>query len=176
MPIWLSLRTTQASMLLRAARPPCWAPSGRYIHPAFSVPRSTPWKTAYYRTQLRTFTSSQGPCRNQLPGTTTPEQKEANPNALPVSPITNPKVTATPKDAKNAKVAAAKKDPFLSEATVGAKEQRKADWAIMKEMAKYLWPKVGEFWLWSRDYEELSLTQASYRTHHWWAIASASRR
>lgn len=22
------------------------------------------------------------------------------------------------------------------------KEQRKADWAIMKEMTKYLWPKV----------------------------------
>lgn len=25
---------------------------------------------------------------------------------------------------------------------VGKQEQRKADWAIMKEMAKYLWPKV----------------------------------
>jgi hypothetical protein len=24
----------------------------------------------------------------------------------------------------------------------GKQEQRKADWAIMKEMAKYLWPKV----------------------------------
>jgi ABC transporter ATM len=35
-----------------------------------------------------------------------------------------------------------KKGGFLSEATVTNKEQRKADWAIMKEMAKYLWPKV----------------------------------
>jgi ATP-binding cassette, subfamily B (MDR/TAP), member 7 len=30
----------------------------------------------------------------------------------------------------------------LSDAMVVNKEQRKADWAIMKEMAKYLWPKV----------------------------------
>jgi ABC transporter ATM len=31
---------------------------------------------------------------------------------------------------------------LLSESTVANKEQRKADWAIMREMAKYLWPKV----------------------------------
>ena len=30
---------------------------------------------------------------------------------------------------------------LLSEQTVSNKEQRKADWAIMKEMSKYLWPK-----------------------------------
>jgi ABC transporter ATM len=34
-----------------------------------------------------------------------------------------------------------KKD-LLSEPLAANKEQRKADWAIMKEMAKYLWPKV----------------------------------
>ncbi|KAL1998236.1 hypothetical protein VTN02DRAFT_6566 [Thermoascus thermophilus] len=33
------------------------------------------------------------------------------------------------------------KPDLLSEKTVGDKEQRKADWAIIKEMAKYLWPK-----------------------------------
>ena len=33
-------------------------------------------------------------------------------------------------------------DLFLSEQTVSNKEQRKADWAILKEMSKYLWPKV----------------------------------
>ncbi|MCJ1359066.1 MAG: Iron-sulfur clusters transporter atm1, mitochondrial [Icmadophila ericetorum] len=32
-------------------------------------------------------------------------------------------------------------DSLLSEQTVSNKEQRKADWAIMKEMARYLWPK-----------------------------------
>lgn len=35
-----------------------------------------------------------------------------------------------------------KTDALLSEQTLSNKEQRKADWAIMKEMARYLWPKV----------------------------------
>ena len=30
---------------------------------------------------------------------------------------------------------------LLAEQTVSNKEQRKADWAIMKEMSRYLWPK-----------------------------------
>ena len=37
--------------------------------------------------------------------------------------------------------AISKKDDLLSEATVSNKEQRKADWAIMKEMSAYLWPR-----------------------------------
>ena len=32
-------------------------------------------------------------------------------------------------------------DQLLSEQTVSNKEQRKADWAIIKRMSKYLWPK-----------------------------------
>lgn len=35
------------------------------------------------------------------------------------------------------------KDSLLAEQSVSNKEQRKADWAIMKEMSRYLWPKVG---------------------------------
>lgn len=35
----------------------------------------------------------------------------------------------------------ARKDPLLAEQTVSNKEQRKADWAIIKDMAHYLWPK-----------------------------------
>ncbi|KAI9723596.1 MAG: Iron-sulfur clusters transporter atm1, mitochondrial [Candelaria pacifica] len=38
-------------------------------------------------------------------------------------------------------VAVEKQDPLLAEKTVSNKEQRKADWAIMKEMVRYLWPK-----------------------------------
>lgn len=34
-----------------------------------------------------------------------------------------------------------KVDPLLSEAQLSNKEQRKADWAIMKEMTQYIWPK-----------------------------------
>lgn len=42
-------------------------------------------------------------------------------------------------DPATAKVA--KTDPLLQEQTLSNKEQRKADWAIMKEMSQYLWPK-----------------------------------
>ncbi|KAI9764813.1 MAG: Iron-sulfur clusters transporter atm1, mitochondrial [Candelina submexicana] len=34
-----------------------------------------------------------------------------------------------------------KQGPVLAEETVSNKDQRKADWAIMKEMVQYLWPK-----------------------------------
>ena len=37
---------------------------------------------------------------------------------------------------------APKTDALLAEQTVSNKEQRKADWIIIKEMAKYIWPKV----------------------------------
>jgi len=43
---------------------------------------------------------------------------------------------------KKAPAKRAKNDPLLAEQTVSNKEQRKADWAIMKEMSRYLWPKV----------------------------------
>ena len=36
---------------------------------------------------------------------------------------------------------APKADPLLAEQTVSNKAQRKADWAILKEMSRYLWPK-----------------------------------
>lgn len=39
---------------------------------------------------------------------------------------------------------APKTDSLLAEQTVSNKEQRKADWAIMKEMSRYLWPKVSQ--------------------------------
>lgn len=32
---------------------------------------------------------------------------------------------------------------LLAEQNASDKEQRRADWAIMKEMSRYLWPKVG---------------------------------
>ena len=34
-----------------------------------------------------------------------------------------------------------KAEPLLAEAVVSNKQQRKADWAIIKEMTTYLWPK-----------------------------------
>ncbi|KAH8727796.1 iron-sulfur clusters transporter-like protein atm1 [Phaeosphaeriaceae sp. PMI808] len=40
-----------------------------------------------------------------------------------------------------AQVKLAKPDPLLQEQSLSNQAQRKADWAIMKEMTKYLWPK-----------------------------------
>jgi ABC transporter ATM len=52
---------------------------------------------------------------------------------------TTPKST-TPADAIK-KAAAAKNDVLLSEQTVSNQMQRQADWAIIRDMAHYLWPK-----------------------------------
>jgi ATP-binding cassette subfamily B (MDR/TAP) protein 7 len=50
-------------------------------------------------------------------------------------------VEATKAATEPAKTKAVKTDPLLQEQTLTNKEQRKADWAIMKEMSRYLWPK-----------------------------------
>lgn len=126
-------------MLPRAVRSPCWRTTKPFIRPACVAPRATPtpapWRPASYRLQSRVFTSQQGPLRAQVSGDKTAEKK-----------TTAAGIPATPesKDNKNATTTTTttKKNDLLSEATVGAREQRKADWAIMKEMAKYLWPKV----------------------------------
>lgn len=125
-------------MLLRAARSPCWRAPGRFLPPAYTVPRSTPWTTAYHGTQLRVFTSHRA-WRKQETGNTPLEQKQANLKPAPAARLAND-AAQKQKDSKNATTT--KKNDLLSEATVGSKEQRKADWAIMREMAKYLWPKV----------------------------------
>ncbi|KAK8152457.1 ABC transporter [Phyllosticta citrichinensis] len=49
--------------------------------------------------------------------------------------------SVTAETVEKAKPSAANDDPLLAEKTVSNKEQRKADWAIMKEMSRYLWPK-----------------------------------
>lgn len=50
-----------------------------------------------------------------------------------------PEAVQRPDDAKST---GPKTDALLAEQTVSNKEQRKADWAIMKEMIQYLWPNV----------------------------------
>lgn len=126
-------------MLLRAARSPCWRVPARFLPPAYTVARSTPRSTAHHGTQLRVFTS-QGIWRKQETGNTPPEQKPASHTAAPASRLANLDAAQNKKDSKGATTT--KQNDLLSEATVGAQQQRKADWAIMKEMAKYLWPKV----------------------------------
>ncbi|KAL4867768.1 hypothetical protein BDV12DRAFT_112319 [Aspergillus spectabilis] len=117
-------------MLPQAARSPCWRIPTRYIahHPAF--PRPRPLTATFRKIQLRTSSSKK-------------QTDEISPSETK-SPIPSPSLTpanqAAPSAQKTQNAAATKKD-LLSETTVGRKEQRKADWAIMREMSKYLWPK-----------------------------------
>lgn len=92
-----------------------------------------------HRTQLRVFTSG-SPWRNQ--STDGKEPTSARNNSLPVATtadLANANNVQKP-EAGNAKDTPEKN--LLSESAIANKEQRKADWAIMREMAKYLWPKV----------------------------------
>ncbi|MCJ1376034.1 Iron-sulfur clusters transporter atm1, mitochondrial [Loxospora ochrophaea] len=89
------------------------------------------------------------PCRSTKPFTFTAVQwqtktpKENIRNQLQFKPekpeSIKPETVQKPVDAEPDE--APKTDGLLSEQTVSNKEQRKADWAIIKEMAKYLWPK-----------------------------------
>jgi ATP-binding cassette subfamily B (MDR/TAP) protein 7 len=56
-------------------------------------------------------------------------------------PGSKPAIEAAKPAADAAATKAAKSDPLLQEQVLTNKEQRKADWAIMKEMSAYLWPK-----------------------------------
>ncbi len=62
-------------------------------------------------------------------------------NADSIEPVKPETVKKTPGAPVNQ---APNTDGLLSEQTVSNKEQRRADWAIMKEMVQYLWPKVGQ--------------------------------
>lgn len=131
-------------MLLRAARAPCWRTAHAFAyHPSFAGQlRST-----RVGTHMRVFTSDQGPLRNKS------EKKDpsiaANPVQTPTpSQLENANIVQKPKESGETK-AQPKKD-LLSEPLAANKEQRKADWAIMKEMAKYLWPKVLPMRYWYR--------------------------
>lgn len=121
-------------MLLRAARSPCWRPA-RYAHPSFAS--RAPW-TRPSATQLRVFVSS-GRLQNQSTDGKDPMAVKPGSSAVPSSQLAEGNAAQQSKDAASAK--AAKKE-LLGETAQASKEQRKADWAIMREMAKYLWPKV----------------------------------
>lgn len=127
-------------MLLRAARPPCWR-TPRYIHGSFA---SRAWWTSLNgiqqrRIQLRVFTSG-SPWRNQ--STDGKDPTSARNNSLPAATaadLANANIVQKPEAGKAKDTL--KKD-LLSESAIANKQQRQADWAIMREMTKYLWPKV----------------------------------
>ena len=100
---------------------------------------SSPWRRQLQRLPYRQFagtsvrgrienTGQNGGSRDQIPSKAEQLESVKPGSVLPAAP---PKPDGAPKP-----------DSLLAEQTVSNKEQRKADWAIMKEMSRYLWPKV----------------------------------
>ncbi|KAJ5606448.1 hypothetical protein N7510_009229 [Penicillium lagena] len=124
-------------MLLRAARSPCWRPAARIARPSFAG--RTQWTRLGHGTQqLRVFTSNGGPLRKDVKDSDSPSAKSSRASTSPVSRLAAAELVQTSKEGDGK---TATKKTLLNESAMGTKEQRKADWAIMKEMAKYLWPK-----------------------------------
>ncbi|KAL2814850.1 P-loop containing nucleoside triphosphate hydrolase protein [Aspergillus cavernicola] len=117
-------------MLPRAARSSCWRIPTRSITHRSAFPRSRPLAATLYRPQLRAFA-----VKKETEESSPPDQKISNPE-----PSSSPAKPTAPNPQQTQNAATTKKD-LLSETTLAKKEQRKADWAIIKEMAKYLWPK-----------------------------------
>jgi ABC transporter ATM len=82
------------------------------------------------RTALLNFSTTRRTKKDQVPTGPTPIKAEVS---QPAADAKAPQVAASNK---------AKQNAFLSEGLVSNAEQRKADWAIMREMTQYLWPKV----------------------------------
>lgn len=98
------------------------------------LPRSSPNATLGYRS----FTSTPRHRKDD------PRSKIAAQDAAhkPEEPDSTRPETIQKKDAAKIASTSTGNDPLLAEQTVSNKEQRKADWAIIKEMSRYLWPKV----------------------------------
>ncbi|KAL3475486.1 P-loop containing nucleoside triphosphate hydrolase protein [Aspergillus californicus] len=116
-------------MLPRAGRSPCWRIPACSVSHRSTLTRLRPLTATPYLPRLRPFS-----IKNQLGENAPSDHKTPNPHS---SPSPAKPAAPSPEKTKNAAVA---KD-LLGESTLARKEQRKADWAIMREMAKYLWPK-----------------------------------
>ncbi|KAL2216168.1 P-loop containing nucleoside triphosphate hydrolase protein [Thermoascus aurantiacus ATCC 26904] len=125
-------------MLLRAARSPCWRAPRRLTDPRFVLVRSSQRASFGDGNQLRIFTTT-GAWRRQDTGDASSKQKPVDVATTKASRLADAQAAETQKGAAAAK--SAKDADLLAEKTITNKEQRKVDWAIIKEMAKYLWPK-----------------------------------
>lgn len=96
------------------------------------------------QSSVRRFSSSKKLERDRVPQ---PSSQQRTPTKVDLAESVKPESVLKPPAAKSD--APPKTDALLTEQTVSNKEQRKADWAIMKEMARYLWPKVGPLPSWT---------------------------
>lgn len=96
----------------------------RLSHPSLAFSRISTCQQSI-RPAVRVFTTS--PWRSKDDTRVNTAQQETK--------VTAAEPTKTPTVQKE------KQPSLLAEQTVSNKEQRKADWAIIKDMAHYLWPK-----------------------------------
>lgn len=90
----------------------------------------------YDLVQRRSFTCSHEH-RHKPTSARLPNLAQANGATKAPSKLTRDKKPVVPEEQ------IAKNGDLLSESVVSTSQQRKADWAIIKEMSQYLWPKVG---------------------------------
>ncbi|TVY16747.1 Mitochondrial iron-sulfur clusters transporter ATM1 [Lachnellula arida] len=95
--------------------------------------RPQPWSAS----RFRVFTNTRTLYKDDAKRTTIQSQALRQPRAADDIPGTKPETARKPGPASPTDT---RKDP-LALADKTNQEQRKADWAIMKEMAQYLWPK-----------------------------------
>jgi len=82
--------------------------------------------------------------RSQLFSSTKRWREAGDKSSGPLGPGNNAVAEAKAKIVEPVVAKPKKPEALLSEKQVTNKEQRKADWAIIKEMSHYLWPKVGK--------------------------------
>lgn len=127
-------------MLLQAARSQCRF-AGRNLHSSRQARSWYPSRQSnlYNGRQTRIFTTGgNGRWKSQDGG----ERPQSRRSTEPKKESQGPGKAENAKSSGSAQQAKKQKSDLLNETTVANKEQRKADWAIMKEMAHYLWPKV----------------------------------
>ncbi|KAF2173519.1 hypothetical protein M409DRAFT_61892 [Zasmidium cellare ATCC 36951] len=116
---------------LRAAVRPCLlqhrAPTSR---PGLAIQIQSSWHTS------RIFATTPRHRKDDARARTVQKQEEET--KQPAEEKVGPETVVKNKDAAKPQT---KNDPLLAEQTVSNKEQRKADWAIIKDMSHYLWPK-----------------------------------
>lgn len=98
---------------------------------------SLPTHKLRYRSQ-RCLLMISRPFQSRLPSDPEPSIR----NALDPRPIASIKSQTAVGQEKNRPSRGPTNDTLLAGRTISNKEQRKADWTIMKEMSRYLWPKV----------------------------------
>ncbi|OAX80735.1 iron-sulfur clusters transporter atm1, mitochondrial, partial [Emergomyces africanus] len=131
-------------MLLRAAPAcRCTAPPTRCFYTYLRISQPARLGRQNYRGQTRMFGSRGSALRKTNTHDHFPEKKPlptSEPSTAQASGVAGQKIIQkNPKDGGDA--IPTKNVEFLNDTTVSTKQQRKADWAIMKEMAKYLWPQ-----------------------------------